>query len=122
MDNTVRVMAPGVEETTKCIFHGTGSGRVDMTLHRREMDNIFVAQKSGDADAFWIDLVQNPHAGCRMIFRPGNVFGQKIIFLWDCIAQVNRIQFVQLTAFKCVGHDSVIVHGHEIIYSRSFKA
>ena len=60
VDPGVGVMAVFAQQTPKSILHRPGGGGVHVGLDRRQVDDILTDEVIRDADAFRIDVIQEP--------------------------------------------------------------
>ena len=57
MDDAIGIVTSCVEESAKGIFHRARGGSINVTLDRREMDDVLAMKKGGNLDSLRIDFV-----------------------------------------------------------------
>ena len=75
----VGVVAARIEESAKGVLHGAGHGAVDVTLHRRQVNDALAKEVIRDHDAFGKDLVEDKHLGFRRVLHPLHIFGLVVV-------------------------------------------
>src|SRR5271157_321902 len=94
MDDAVRVMTPGREQSAEGILHRTGYRGIDVTFRCGEMHNVCIAEEGGYLYTFRINPVQHSHSRLRMNHLPGHMLRQKVIFLRNTVSSVHRCKLV----------------------------